>query len=92
MREIRRILVALMVVGMMMMSGMGAAFADAGGVPNENADTVRICHTAGHVSDYIPRGNAQANKCEPVYGGTILYVARAALHGHPAERGDLPLP
>jgi hypothetical protein len=89
MRKIRRLLVALMVVGMVI-SGTAAAFADAGGVPNENADTVRICHTEDHVFDYIPKGNAQANKCEPRYGGTILYVSRAALNGHPAERGDLP--
>jgi hypothetical protein len=35
MRGIRRLLVALMVVGMLV-SGVVAAFADAGGRPNEN--------------------------------------------------------
>ncbi len=79
---VRRLLVALMVVGMLV-SGVSAAFADAGGRPNENAETVRICHysAAGHDSDFVAGGPGRANQCRNT-GGTLMRVAGPALHGH----------
>jgi len=83
MRGIRRLLVALMVVGMMI-SGVSAAFADEGGRPNANAGTVRICHvaSAGHEDDFRAGGPGGVRRCEMV-GGMLMRVAgQGGVNGH----------